>query len=349
MNGTCPIAAAGMALAFAGLLHAGPATQPAETAPKRPDYVRGLIDEYFQGGERDRFFASAGVDGEITQEEFHATPPAGAPFAQPYDHWTVVAAFDRDGNGKLNWVEAESYRLALQMQVMKLFDTNRDRKLSGAEREAANAHLAAKVRLLRPASGPAAPPPAPAASTWPQQWPQVRDEQDGDRDGALSDQEHERLVARIRAERRQAQLRTYDADRNGKLDAEEQAAAELELRKEGQQWRQQWELSLWDANGDGELSGPERIAMNEHLRRERERAQQRHAEWVRRWDRNADGRLSAAELTEANRLMQETADRRRKEMDADNDGKLTAEEIRAWRDRLFEQRQRPTAPDAPKE
>ena len=89
--------------------------------------------------------------------------------------------------------------------------------------------------------------------------------------------------------------------------------------------------------------------MDEHLRREREKAQQRHAEWVRRWDRNADGKLSARERAEATRGMRETVARRRKEMDTDNDGKLTAQEIRAYRGKLFNQlRRRRMDTDEPK-
>ena len=50
--------------------------------------------------------------------------------------------FDVDGNGKLNWGEAEKYRLGVQKRVLAQFDKDKDGKLTGDEREAAKAWLA---------------------------------------------------------------------------------------------------------------------------------------------------------------------------------------------------------------
>ena len=167
--------------------------QPATTAPAARtatsiDHVKNLIDLYFQGYERNRFFAVAGVDGELSKQEF--ADAAGKPrsFVRSYDRWTSAVAFDRKRDGRLNWVEAEQYRLAIRKEVLALFDRNKDGRLTGPERQAANAYLAAGMgrpkiaELTRPRPSDKMKPPdldqqpfpdkqgPPTDASWPARW-----------------------------------------------------------------------------------------------------------------------------------------------------------------------------------
>ena len=53
-----------------------------------------------------------------------------------------MIAHDLDKDGQLNWPEAEKYRLGVRELILARFDKNKDRKLTGEERVAANAMLA---------------------------------------------------------------------------------------------------------------------------------------------------------------------------------------------------------------
>jgi len=118
-----------------------PASRP--PAAKKADHVRDLIDSYFQGRERDRFFATAGVDGKLTREEFASAAGKPGSFVRAYDRWASAAVFDANRDGRLNWFEAERYRTAVRKKIVALFDKDDDGRLAGAERRAANAYLAA--------------------------------------------------------------------------------------------------------------------------------------------------------------------------------------------------------------
>jgi Ca2+-binding EF-hand superfamily protein len=343
-----------------------PTTRPGPKTTATIDYVSDLIDMYFQGAERDRFFTAAGVDGQLTQEEFVAAGGKAKSFVRPYDRWQAAAVFDGDHSGRLNWVEAEQYRLAVRARVMLLFDKDKDGRLRGPEREAANLYLATGMgrarlaqagpqRLLAPPKPPGARPDAavwagpeadPAASAppwWRDRWRKVVARFDRDRDGKLAGEERLRMQRSLRWHQRRRLMMRFDKDNNGRLDADESAAVELAESKEAQALRQQWELAEWDSDGSGKLEPPEQAAMEANLADRRRIARQRHELWVKRWDRNGDARVSAAERAAAIEGMRRRVARQRREMDTNGDGKITADEIRAYRKKLFNRPREATA------
>ena len=336
------------------------ATRPAAPKPSAVDYVADLFELYYQGRERGRFFAAAGVDGEMTKAEFQAAGGKAGSFVRPYDRWVAVAVFDRDHNGRLDWVEAVLYRLAIRTRVLTLFDKDADGRLFGAEREAANAYLAArapkarKARKAPPSKGPAPAavrpklpgvmgppgpvPTDPAAAAWRRRWEQLQARHDADKDGSLTDAERTRLHEGLRAEYRRSIVKKFDRNRDGKLDEAEGRALDADQAARTDKWRRRMELMEWDANRNARLDPAERDKRDRHLAELRRRAQDRRGEWVRRWDGDGDGKLSGAELAAATAGISERVARQRREMDTDGDGRITAKEIRAYRKKLFGRR-----------
>ena len=333
------------------------ATKPAGAAPSAVDYVADLFELYYQGRERGRFFASAGVDGEMTRTEFVAAAGKAGSFVRPYDRWAAAAVFDRNHNGRLDWVEAELYRLAIRTRILTLFDKDANGRLYGAEREAANAYLAArapKARKPRPSEVPAPPaarpalpgvmgppgpvPTDPTAAAWRKRWELLQARYDADKDGALTDAERTRLHEGLRAEYRRSVIKRFDRNRDGKLDEAEGRALDADQAARTDKWRQRMELLEWDANRNARLDPAERDKRDKHLAELRRRAKDRRGEWVRRWDSDGDGKLSGKELAAATAGISERVARQRREMDTDGDGRITAKEIRAYRKKLFGRR-----------
>ena len=228
---------------------------PASTRPTAPavDHVKDLFDLYSQGEERSRFFGAAGVDGELTEKEFSAASGKPRSLVRSYDIWDMAIAHDKDANSRLNWPEAEQYRLSVQQRVLGLFDRNKDGKLLGAERDAANRFLARGLRA--PAFAPAGAAagrgeglPGPAAQAGRrgpggrgQRLGRMQAQYDTDQDGTLSNEERQAMQ---QAWRNQWELRRYDRNNDGKLDEQETAARDAEReqqRRRMEQWQEQWE------------------------------------------------------------------------------------------------------------
>jgi len=342
------------------------ATRPgaASGAARDVDHVADLIDRYRQGGERDRFFKAAGVDGELSREEFAADAKRPDPFVRPYDRWPAAVAHDVNGNGKLDWTEAERYRLAVRKQVMDRFDKDKNGKLTGAERGAANTWLRRGLGATRRARGD--------RRNW-----------DTDGDGKLSEDEQaarrEHFRRLVEDRRRSYELRQYDKNRNGRLDEDEVAARDAarkdreermaEYRRQYQErikkydadgdgkldreeraamikaMRDQWQakrLAKWDADGDGKLSESETQAEREQWRKD---AEERRRQWmIRRHDKNRDGTLDETEQAameaeqEKWRKMRESARERMKkwraQWDTDGNGEISDAERKAMREAL---------------
>jgi len=368
-----------------------PATRPAV------DHVKDLFDTYTQGRERERFFAAAGVDGNLTAKEYQAASGKKDGFVRSYDSWEAAAACDADKDGRLSWAEAEKYREGVRQSVLKLFDKNRDHKLTGPERDEANRHLSRKLRA--PGTG----------RTWgggasPRQYDTNGDgrideneraamreagrqraeearrrwelqQSDADKDGTLSDQERaamEKAQAEQRAaaeQRRKEMLDKYDANRNGQIDGDENRAMYQDMRDR----RAKERLDRWDADKNGLLDEKELAAEREHYRAEvRRRVEQymirRHdkdgdgklneqeqaaadterrqweqmrrqgrqlmREWQRRLDRDGDGQVSDEERRVGAERLQAEVRRRQKEMDTDGDGRVSREEGFAYLQKL---------------
>ena len=320
----------------AGAATATPVRPTASAPARRPrpavDHVKDLFDLYTQGEERSRFFDAAGVDGELTKEEFAAAAGRPKSLVRAYDPWDAAMVCDKDSNRKLNWPEWEQYRLGVRRQVLAVADKDKDGKLLGEERDAANRYLAAGMR-----------PPGRTAARRGEGSPgggrnsrQRRQEMltryDADKDGKLSEEERKAMV-KDHAERQE--LIRRDRNRDGRVDEQEAAAAAAErarLRGQIEQARQRQleRLQKYDTNGDGELDGEELRPMFAEMRRQRE---------LRRYDSNNDGVLdeqeTAARDAGRERMRRRAEERRQLEQelrakhDAAKDGALSREERRA--------------------
>ena len=331
---------------------AQPTTAPAAAKPPAVDHVKDLFDLYSQGEERSRFFGAAGVEGELTQEEFTAAAGKPKSLVRAYDRWDAAIVCDKDSNGKLNWPEAEQYRQSVRQQVLSLFDKNKDGKLIGEERDAANRYLASGMRAPRTGPGrtgrgrgqPARRGQAGRGGDWQQQLQQLQAEHDADGDGQLSGEERRGMYQALR---RRWQTRRFDRDNDGKLNEEETAAMEAEQtkaeqRRSEQRKRYQETIAQHDKDGDGKLSSDERRAMYEAYRAEQQK------KVLQQWDANGNGKIDPEEReAQAEHFRKQAEEQRRQWMvrrhDKDGDGELNEQEqaaMSAEEERLRQRRER---------
>ncbi len=222
---------------------AGPTTQPSGA-----DRVGALVNGYDEAAERRAFVRVAGSDGELSEDEFATDVKRKGGFVCPYDRWELAVVHDRDGNGRLNWPEAQGYRQALRQRLLKDHDKDGDGKLTGAEMEAASTDLQNGVR--RPGHGNATQPAV--LASW-----------DVNRNGKLEEPEkkamREHYMAKARQRRRQWELARYDKDKDGKLSAAERT--EMNGALGAQRQPEGTGTQRWDKDGDGKLSEEELKAM----------------------------------------------------------------------------------------
>ena len=303
------------------LVVGGIALGQAKSAAKPiPDICRGVIDPYDISGEKALFYAAAGVDNELTSDEFNAARGKDKTFARKFDSWATLITFDKDKNGKIDWNEAGAYRQETRRKVMGSFDKNKDGKLTGDERTAANKALAAGRLSLSSVSA--------AREARMAQWrAEMLKKYDIDNDGKLNEAEEAKRrqasehAARERMERfrQERELRDHDADKDGKLNETEATARDKE--RADREKRMKEFVAKFDKNGDGKLTGDEREeaapAFREAMRKR----------MIAQYDKNGDGELDKGE--EAAR--QQAWDKRRQEgrsryelerFDKNKDGKL---------------------------
>ena len=269
----------------------GPAAPPA-TQPAAPDVLAGAVDPYDEGGQRALLLGAAGTDGELDADEHAAAAKLDGSFVRAFDKLSAMLAFDKDGNGKISWAEADAYRQDLRRRVLAACDADKDGRLTGEERTQAAEALAAG-RLA----------PAYRALNWKEfdqdgdgrlsademtayreasrrQSEQRRqayeremlERWDADKDGKLSADERYRMTE---ANLRSALERIHDRDRDGKLSDEERQASYAKARRYGEAWRkfagqvggegpEKWQavrkalMDKYDADKDGVLSADER-------------------------------------------------------------------------------------------
>ena len=281
----------------------------ASSGPSKPvttraaDHVKDLFDDYFQGTERVRFFAAAGVDGELSKEEFAAARGKRDSFVRGFDRWEAAFAHDKNSNGRLSWPEAEEYRLAVCGRILAEFDADEDGELTGAERDAANRRLGGTRRA---AAGKAASRPRVASA-----------------DGPV---------------RRAGGLRQYDKDGDGELSHAERKEMIAAIRTRVERYRRRWQIHRYDTNKDGRLDEAERVAMA----KAQAEAKARVAEYLReRRKEMAEGnRLDEAARAEAEKARAARKARwemTRREMDADKDGEVSGRERREYWERIRKQ------------
>ena len=318
-----------------------PATKPAAktptTKPAKPkiDHIKALLDDYDQGAERLRFFAAAGVDSELSAEEFKAAAGKKDSFVRTYDKWAATLVYDKDKNSKLNWSEAEAYRLGMRKTLLERFDKSGDGKLVGAERDAANALLArGGSRRPRIGGGPAA---GGGQSNWRDRLREQRAKYDKDGDGELSREERTAMWQAMRDEGRQRELDRWDANKDGKIDKDERQAQRDQWREQAGQWRARMALSRYDKNKDGELDAEETAARDAARKKQQERTERwreqmaaQEKAFTEKWDADKDGEISAEERKAALDHYRKRWDERRKEMDTDGDGRASMTEMREY-------------------
>ncbi len=331
------------------------------------DLLDSAVDPYLPGAERARFLYAAGADNELNAQEFAADAAKPKPFVRKFDSWAALVKFDKDHNATVDWFEADAYRRALAARIVAEFDKNKDGRLMGEERTAANLALAAgKVPAVAPTTQPARSPAAvlplpsgPDADPFglagtgagatgagagagggagirtriADMRDRVMKEYDKDGDGQLSDAEREAMREafrqRMTEQRDRWMVRQYDKNGDGKLDDTERAAADKARAEARAQWEQRRAAFIkeHDTDGDGTLSEEERRAMAEKLR-EQVRAQVRT--WTQPWDTDADGKLSDTERQAMQGAIRAEIDRHRKAMDADGDGQVSREEATGY-------------------
>jgi len=270
------------------------------------DLCRNVVDPYESVGQKTLFFKAAGKDNELDEKEFDADKTAGNGFVASFEKWATIAAFDRDGNKQIDWLEADAYRRDLRRRVLAAHDTSKDGKLTGEERAAANKALAtgrfATVRRRR--SGRDS-----RGSYWGR--PEAIKQYDTDKDGKLSEAEKEAARAAYRARR---ELQYYDKNKDGKLDESETAARD-KGRAEREKRHKEF-MDRFDKNKNGQIDEGERGAIGEYYRN-------------RRYDTNNDGKLDETE-TAARDKANADREKTRKEMyekfDKNKNGRIDEDE-----------------------
>ncbi|HOD82659.1 MAG: EF hand [Planctomycetes bacterium ADurb.Bin126] len=338
------------------------------SAPAAVDHCAGRVDPYDPTAQRNLFFTAAGVDNELTAEEFAASR-GRAGLAAVFDKWERMIQFDKNNNKTLDWFEVDAYRREVRRLVLDAFDENKDGRLTGAEREAANKSLAAgKVPGLerRLAAGPSGRDAGPGSDNWEQRRAEMIKRHDKDGDGKLNETERRAALEEYRARREQEHraeaapfgpsepITRYDdikpppdapAGREGRggESGEGRGGGGMFARRPGEsdaerqarvdrtrERRREETIRKFDADGDGRIVGSEREALAEQARTNMEAAA---LQWgLRDFDGDGDGRLDEKELAEAEeygkKIMNVGQQLRDRMMDRDGDGKISEEERR---------------------
>ena len=345
MNRNARIVSA-LALAAAVTVGIAPSLGQGAKSAKPPaapagDICMGAVDPYVPGSQRALFFRASGPDSELSATEFAAdrarsttTQKTATPraFAQRYDRWTDLLAFDRNGNKTIDWFEADAYRRALRRATLAAYDRNKDSQLTGAERTVAiQALLAGKVRPVASGMTTRAPVVSGGHPSLSQPPESVSERHLPSPAGRFSrpSSRTDGPPARADAAVDQKLLKRFDANGDGRIDDDERRAAFAAIRK-----RQKDEfMAKYDTDGDGELSAQERA----EIQKERGAAVRETIEaWkLRDFDRDGDGKISEAEEAEAKaygkKFQQVGKDMEVMFNDLNGDGQVTAEERKAAR------------------
>jgi len=337
-----------------------PTTAPATTKPsvrpkavKPPDLLKGAVDPYEPAAERGRFFRAAGVDNELDAKEFTATRGQEDSFVRRFDNLEMMRGFDKDRNRQLDWFEADAYRQEVRRRVLKAFDANGDGRLTGKERDKANAQLATG-RI--PGDGSARPASPRGASGEVPDWMRqrmLRQRQDlqrrfdADRDGKLEGDERKAMLAAVRKEAEEEmesfRERRFDTDGDGELSEEERRFMEEVLatqKRQAEQWQRDRDMRLYDVDGDGELSEEEVARMAQDKARRETQGRDWESQWeARQYDVNRDGEIDEEErmLVEAARARRDVYQKERFRGPNPREREQWEARVREWRMRHFDE------------
>jgi len=210
------------------------------------DALTNAVDPYDMTDQKIKFFKAVGNDNELDEKEFLANQKAGGGLVLPFEKWATALAFDANKNGSLDWFEFDAYRQAMRKVVLAAYDKNKDGKLTGNERIAALKALAdGKVEIKPPVETPRG-----GASA---------DAGDGQPGGSVvASQPASRPVASLSYEEA---VKKYDKDGDGKLNNEERAVWQRDLRDETVKTlpapMREFLLRNFDADRDGKFSDEE--------------------------------------------------------------------------------------------
>eukprot|EP00484_Ammonia_sp_Unknown_P005942 CAMPEP_0197073034 /NCGR_PEP_ID=MMETSP1384-20130603/210398_1 /TAXON_ID=29189 /ORGANISM="Ammonia sp." /LENGTH=523 /DNA_ID=CAMNT_0042511859 /DNA_START=95 /DNA_END=1667 /DNA_ORIENTATION=- len=251
---------------------------------------------------------ASGGDGRLSAEEL-----AAACNITPMEAQNIIMQYDADGDGTLNSIIA-------QQQA-----DGGDGRLSAA-RDAYIEELAAACNIT------------------PMEAQNIIMQYDADGDGTLNPDEFEDLKQQILAQQREHLTDNLshndfhdamDADGDGKLTAEELAAACNITPMEAQNI-----ITQYDADGDGMLNPDEFEDLKQQiLKQQREAAAQQIDENTnfQQMDDNKDNRLSAKELAAACNITELQASNLIQQYDVNNDGYLNEEEFDTLKQQILKE------------
>lgn len=300
------------------------------------DHCHSAVDPYLVALEKRRFFNAIGKDNELTKDEFHTNrgPTIHSPFARRFDRYSSMLAFDADGNGRIDWTEADAYRRDLRKRVLAAYDANKDGRLRGLERRQANLALEAGTIPMASPSNPDTPS-GPLGKDGEQFDPdaELLARYDENRDGLLSEAEIEAAMKDLRERRRAERQARLDANKDGTVDAAERDQGNGQATW-GQQ-HHQWQLKLFDENGDGQLDETEAELAKDFQKQFQSLG--RIFE-MRVKDINGDGTISEQEESIVRKefmvVGMRMGLRMRSYTDTNADGTVSAEEERQWNQRF---------------
>jgi Ca2+-binding EF-hand superfamily protein len=205
---------------------------------------------------------------------------------------------------------------------MRMFDKDHDGKLDTDEKAAADKWQTDYEQRREQW--------AQRAAEWRKTYEELRKKHDADGDGQLNEAERKAYYDDYR---RIAELRQWDKDKDGKLNAEETAAKEAQQeqwRKAAAESRHRWMLQRWDDDGDGKISEAEQASADKWQEDQRKRAEEyraKQAEIRKQADADGDGQLSTEERKAYYAAIRRHWDLRR--WDSDQDGQLGKDELAA--------------------
>jgi hypothetical protein len=240
------------------------ATTRTDSAPAE-DLLRGPIDPYDAAAEKRKFFRAAGADGELDEQKFNADAARKDGFVRKFDNWEAMLAFDKDGIGTIDWFAADAYRRAIRKRILDAFDTRRIGKLTGVQRQAANAALAsgrftapaATIAKATATTGPATTGPVAAglaATSAPVNASRLLARLAADETSKLSPEDVQAAMKALRDAEEQALLQKYGKEGETKLTKEEWAQVAKDRQKPWQDLANDMNVILFDTEGNGTLS-----------------------------------------------------------------------------------------------